>query len=408
MVAKAGAMAEPRSGAKVRFYRPELDALRFVAFGLVFLHHLLPREVGMLVKHMPLARAKVVVTIVNAFGFGLSLFFFSSAFLITDLLLLELDSKGTISVRDFFIRRTFRIWPLYLFGLAIGVAYLLLLQWFRAPVASGSWLMMGMYVIMIGNWFYAMGGRVWLDNPITPLWSISVEEQFYGIWPWLVKAPGRPGVLWGSGAMLVAAIAVEFGLGQAHADRDTTIWTNTFVGFEFFAGGALTALWLQGRTFRSTSTRSAALLCFAAVMWFMANEVFETKAMGPAQDGISLVGGYFLITLGACALLLAFYGKVGLPPVLIRLGRISYGLYVFHSLALNIAERLVDRLLPHHIPVLILFARGGIALMITVGLAEFSYRSLETPFLRIRADFDRYESDCDSLRRRFLIQNPCW
>src|ERR1019366_7648286 len=89
-----------------RFYRPELDALRFFAFLAVFLHH------------GPSYGLFDLVT--RAGGFGLSMFFLLSAYLITELLFREREQTGTIAWKLFFTRRALRIWPLYYAALAGG------------------------------------------------------------------------------------------------------------------------------------------------------------------------------------------------------------------------------------------------------------------------------------------------
>ncbi|HVY35269.1 MAG TPA: acyltransferase [Caulobacteraceae bacterium] len=220
-----------------RFYRPELDVLRLVAFSLVFMAHLLPRTTGAYQGHLPNTWARVAVAAVDAANFGLPLFFFLSAFLITELLFREQDKSGTVSIKDFAIRRTLRIWPLYLVGLGIGTAYLLLMKSHGGE--PGSALMLVMYTVMLGNWYFAAGGRQWPSNPVTPLWSISVEEQFYAIWPVLIKIGGRGSAIIASLCMLAVAVGVEGYLGAKGADPDVVVWTNTFVQFEFFACGVI-------------------------------------------------------------------------------------------------------------------------------------------------------------------------
>jgi peptidoglycan/LPS O-acetylase OafA/YrhL len=84
-----------------RFYRPELDVVRLIAFLSVFLHHSAPRiEAG---------HKSIIVSVVNAAGFGLCLFFVLSAFLITTLLLREYESTGDIHLAQFYKRRALRI-----------------------------------------------------------------------------------------------------------------------------------------------------------------------------------------------------------------------------------------------------------------------------------------------------------
>jgi peptidoglycan/LPS O-acetylase OafA/YrhL len=145
-----------------RFYRPELDVVRFLAFMLVFLYHDLPRFADIHDDRILKGLAPVFNATVGACSFGLSLFFTLSAFLICELLLRERESTRTVNVKQFYIRRILRIWPLYYFGLALGVAFALLPGGERAEIVKIGW-----FVIFMGAWQFAVHGS--LINPIHPL-----------------------------------------------------------------------------------------------------------------------------------------------------------------------------------------------------------------------------------------------
>lgn len=88
-----------------RFYRPELDAIRFLAFSLVFIHHLLGVET-------PLSKA-----VLETSALGMCLFFFLSSYLITELLQREKQSSGRVHLQAFYVRRALRIWRFILLSL---------------------------------------------------------------------------------------------------------------------------------------------------------------------------------------------------------------------------------------------------------------------------------------------------
>src|SRR5450432_665557 len=94
-----------------RFYHPELDCLRFVAFLGIFVYHLDQQFHSVVALNSPLQF--MVLCMIKSGVFGVDLFFCLSSFLITMLLLREHDVRGTIDVRAFWIRRILRIWPLY-------------------------------------------------------------------------------------------------------------------------------------------------------------------------------------------------------------------------------------------------------------------------------------------------------
>lgn len=109
--------------------------------------------------------------------FGVSIFFALSGFLIT-YLLLEEKKKGEINIRNFYIRRILRIWPLYylFFGLTLLTAY-----FFDFSYENVSILF---YIFLLANIPFIFGGQIPF---LSHFWSLGVEEQFYSFWPWVVK-----------------------------------------------------------------------------------------------------------------------------------------------------------------------------------------------------------------------------
>src|SRR5437660_1432973 len=102
----------PKKGKVERFYRPELDCLRFFAFFAVFVYHTLSGEPAYYAaRHVPLAT--LLASAASAGRFGVDLFFLLSAFLITELLVREQEQFGKLDLRSFYLRRILRIWPLY-------------------------------------------------------------------------------------------------------------------------------------------------------------------------------------------------------------------------------------------------------------------------------------------------------
>ncbi|HEY4062602.1 MAG TPA: acyltransferase [Puia sp.] len=156
-----------------KIYIPGLNGVRAIAALIVLFSHIdeysyrfgLP-AIGLFEKGMA--------------GYGVTIFFTLSGFLITYLLLIE--KKGGISIKRFYVRRILRIWPLYYLVIIIGILLLLFLPQVKAqgnPIYG-----LAMFVCFLPNLAYTLGMTL---TTITPLWSVGVEEQFYLIWPWLVK-----------------------------------------------------------------------------------------------------------------------------------------------------------------------------------------------------------------------------
>jgi peptidoglycan/LPS O-acetylase OafA/YrhL len=327
-----------------RFYRPELDVVRFLAFSAVFLHHELPRNLtqethGVAWGHLSSSAQVVFAGTANAFGFGLPLFFTLSAYLIGTLLLREKEQSGTVDLRAFYIRRILRIWPLYFFGLLIGCTVAVFIDRRPHDVA-----LFAAFALMVGNWL----AIVWrTSNPMLPLWSISVEEQFYLFCPVIIRRLSRQGLGVLSWLLIALSDVTLYVLGQRHADADRTIWYNSFVQFQMFGAGLLLCLWMHRRKLNFS-------LSVGAV-------------------------GCLLIML---ALLHA--ERKWLPGWMIWLGRISFGLYVYHGLALKFVLFCFSRTRGYE-HFLLCFTTSA---ALTVMMAATSYRFLETPFLRIKERFE--------------------
>ena len=117
-----------RSGGRAeRFYRPELDVLRFFAFLGVFIFHAAPRTMDFYDRAgYPHWLSSLLIPTFGAGAYGVDLFFALSAYLITSLLLRERAATGALDLRGFYLRRILRIWPLYLAFVAFAATFVAL------------------------------------------------------------------------------------------------------------------------------------------------------------------------------------------------------------------------------------------------------------------------------------------
>jgi peptidoglycan/LPS O-acetylase OafA/YrhL len=373
------ALAEeaPAREAASRFYHPELDILRFFAFFAVFCHHALPREVSTYAAlHVPPWLGHLLAGAARMGAFGVDIFFVLSSFLITELLLREKSLLGEVDVRSFYARRVLRIWPLYFAFLLLAAA----MQLFVPGQHIGWRAAMG-FTFLAGNWWIVFHG--FPSSVIFPLWSISIEEQFYLLWPAVVKRAGTVMMLALTVCMLALANATRLYLGLHHA-METQAWCNTLVHLDPIAAGILIAVLLKGRTpAMSVRARPSLAIAGIALLWAAAN-FFRIKADPLKLQDLLL--GYPVMAAGASALLIAMLCSRPIldKSSLVYLGRISYGLYVFHVLALMCS----DYLMPNFVASAGRLALHGlVALTLTVALAATSYRWLETPFLKLKQRF---------------------
>lgn len=338
------------------FYKPQLDAVRFLAFFAVFNHHVLPRD-GTL--------APWLQNMADAAAFGLSLFFVLSAYLITLILIRERARTGDIRLRDFYARRVLRIWPLYLFGLGIGV---LRATMHGVLLHERAWFLGAL--LLAGNLVPYSG------TLMSHLWSISVEEQFYLVLPSVARL-GRRGLGCAAGVFVVAANLTLIHFAHIHAELDTTVWFNSLVEFEMFAAGICLAL-ADSYVQRFTTRRALACLALVPVLAWFAQAACHLKTPHlAASSAVTLCAGYASLAC-ACCLFIAGMQKLPEWSPLTCLGKISFGLYVFH------------------IPVIALVGtrlrwpafNALCCLLFTVLLASVSYYVLEKPFLLVKRRFE--------------------
>jgi peptidoglycan/LPS O-acetylase OafA/YrhL len=267
---------------------------------------------------------------------GVSVFFTLSGYLITSLLLVEHERHGTVNARAFYTRRARRLLPASLTCL-VAVCVMAWAGWFRG-VANLRRDVLGA-LFQVFNWVKLASGESYADlttlnsgfrKPLEHYWSLAIEEQFYWLWPvafigimaWARRSGRRPLVIVGwltaISAVLAPIIARVWG-------PDAAYWATPARIAEILAG-ALLACWLPGRTL---SPRARALAPVALAVLAVSCVLFPT-GHGPAYQGaLPLVAAVSaLLILG-----LQVDGRarrvLSLPP-LVGLGKISYGVYLYH------------------------------------------------------------------------------
>jgi len=325
----------------------------------------------------------VLLVIASHFGFewingalGVLIFFVLSGFLITWLMLKELDKTGTVSLKNFYRRRMLRIFPaFYAFWIA-GVAIYLVrghhLDWGQAWSAF----------FYVSNYWMALVPSSCMLFPHT--WSLSIEEQFYLLWPALfllgLKNPRR--LPWFLGAAIIAVwvhravLFLVFNVPQEYLYRafDTRL--------DHLAVGCLLAILLRKGVLYGLArflTRSVWLPVLTLGL------LFAAQAGHGSPTFIYTVGYAVEPLLTACFLLqLIWFSDTGAwriveHPVTRYLGRISYPLYLWQQLTLFTAKRMMEG---QHVAIQFAFA-----LAVTVAFASASYYVVEKPFLRMKSRY---------------------
>jgi peptidoglycan/LPS O-acetylase OafA/YrhL len=375
--------APPSKPSSQSFYRPELDVLRFAAFLGVFLYHAMPHDASAYEPAGPFA--PWLAAIFRSGSFGVDLFFALSAYLITTLLLREKEIRGSLDVKSFYLRRILRIWPLYF----SFVAFAILLHWLGFRTQSLTVPYIAGYAALAGNWVYAAYGLP--HSVAVPLWSLSIEEQFYLVWPLAVRTCSRRRMACVAIVLLIAGscctAALMFLAGRTLPGY--VLEYNTFVRLDPIALGILLALLFADNTPSISAIKRAGLFSLAAATWIIVSRYCEFKVRSPANVLDNMVGRP-AIALATIAILIATLGARGflINRVTLYLGKISYGLYVIHAFGLLVAMKLLGQYRGPVGSVVVAFA----GLFFTIVLAALSYRWLEAPFLSLKGRFTQVDS----------------
>lgn len=308
---------------KTQTYMKQLDGLRAVAILAVIVTHYWP----------------VLQRGINWSHWGVELFFVLSGFLITGILLrcrrLVQDGKASTwtVLRQFFIRRGLRIFPIFYGTLAVGVLLKI------SPVRESlPW-----HLFYLSNFYVAGQGR-WIDR-VCHFWSLAVEEQFYLFWAGLILLVPRKW-LFGAIVVCIAAGPLSRGIGMLVGLSDVALWVLTPGAFATLGLGALLAyLDEQGGPNRDRFVRgclwSGLPLVIGIVLFHLLYDV-------PLLDYVLLDLGLGLVfTWIVARAARGFKGPLGqgleLAPV-VYLGKISYCMYVIHLFMPEVFRKIFDRL----------------------------------------------------------------
>lgn len=366
-----------------RVYFKNLGGLRFFAAFAVILHHL---EQYKFWAKMPSNWGNVTV---DALGHkAVSFFFVLSGFLITYLLLEESKKTGTISIKDFYVRRILRIWPVYYLVIILClfvIPFVFDLSYIGINTFDEKFTVKAILLFLILPNLL----RVYSPNMAggNQLWSIGVEEQFYIIWPLLVKS-----FIKRLPVFLFVFIAIKLLVTVALLSAAT--YTGNLVL------GAAFQLWMLFKVEQMAIGALGAWVLFTNQQKILA--FFYHKLTWYA----SLLGMILLLFVHTRHWLISFLEaaifflvilnvstnpavKISLEkPILNRLGNISYGIYMYHTICITICLYTltyfgIDK--TNFIVFNSLYYIGSIVLTITV--ANFSYEYFEKYFLNLKERF---------------------
>lgn len=345
---------------------PALDGLRGLAVLAVMVHHLVPNLQSFRLEK------------VADFGWiGVDLFFVLSGFLITGILV---DSKGQSNYfQGFYWRRILRIWPVY-YGLVllvylIGPHLRLAANWHISSYSP--WI----YVFFLQNILIPD----WGIYPLTPTWSLAIEEQFYLIWPLAVRFLSTR-ILKACLIVILLLSPVARGVSIHFGTTWHFVYTLPWLRLDGLAIGGLIAILLREPAFDSNKWKqyvkgalAVSAIAAAVTLWRHALPLSGLESIW--------IYSWLALTFGATL----FLGVVGKPIAIFEarwlryVGEISYGLYLLHTPVfafVNVVGRHV-----HATGRVFDFEMIAMKLILVMIMASVSWFAMESPVLKLKKYF---------------------
>lgn len=307
-------------------------------------------------------------------GFGVEVFFLISGFLITYILLVEKQTTGKIDLKKFFIRRGFRIWPLYFILIALTP---FIISWLGKPSPNY------MANILFYNNFYTMSTGSW-EYPFAHFWSICVEEHFYLVWPFLIAfVPHKHllNVFWG---VVISSALVRFGFNDS-GKGFYYLYLHTLSRMDALAIGAIGAYTYFNNNLKFSIPKIARIgiyILFIVIYVDSAYNMYESNFLATTRK-------YFYIAVISIGMINFLFNpdaliKVNKKGVFHYLGKISYGIYMFSNILIPI---IIEKIIvPYNAVNMYFYFFLNIALTIIISI--ISYELFEKQFLKLKAKFE--------------------
>lgn len=350
-----------------RLYFGALDTLRTCAFFIVFISH----------AYFSFFQETELLTQRIAHGeIGVYIFFVLSAFLITYLSLSEYKRTGSFSILHFFKKRILRIWPVYF--LVVGMSYV-----WNMYASQQSLGCMIDFVYFLGNHCMIHGlPDVYGASIIGPLWSVSVEQQFYVVFPlallvYVVCKKYRHIIRYAIHAGLISLFVNALYARYIYADDWGYISYSVIPALPAFIGGMYLAYGVYKKfsfiehvhAYRNIYVLSA----YGAL--FLSLYIKFQDAIGVSLYVIPIIYATIIF------IIFAIQKREESPSTYVQktlryLGKISYGLYAYHMIAIVLVQQII--------PQAVSFSGSIYALIITICFAHISYKYFESWFLKFK------------------------
>ena len=372
------------SSKETSLFFPNLNGVRFIAAFWVIIHHIEQYK-----EKFGYDNQLFYTRFIRLIGpLSVFLFFVLSGFLITSLLLVEKERTNTINIKSFYMRRVLRIWPLYYFTVFLGLFVLPSITYLNI---SGETELIHLnfteklilYLLILPN----IVTGVFKHIPyLSQNWSIGVEEQFYYFWPWVIRQT--------KASRLLIVMIIFFAL--FYVTRSLTVLYMPETGWwkylsEFIKslritcmilgaiGAYLTYFKLNSKLVQFIFHKGFQIGLYLTLILML---TFGVYLPGINQEVYALIFTLILMNLAKNPVSILSLEN----PIFNYLGKISYGMYMYHTIAVVIGVKISHSFNNSN------FVSYPISYILTIIMAGISYQFFEKPFLKIKDKFTTVKS----------------
>ncbi|MCS7073737.1 MAG: acyltransferase [Bacteroidia bacterium] len=371
-------------------YFPNLDGLRFFCFFAVFLYHAFATDISEIKANFwyQLIEGKLV----SSGHLGVNCFFVLSGFLITFLLLQELQLTGKIDIKNFYVRRILRIWPMFYACVLFGFVGFPFLKKLFGQISTETASLVS-FLTFTNNLDMVYHGPPDAST-LSVLWSVAIEEQFYLVWPVILSwVPVRhyPKIF----ALIILQsviyrIYIVFNYSGLERMNHLDHHTLSCIGDMAIGAWGAWAVCYQPNFLNKIQTinkmwiYSIYLLFFT--LFFTRKSFLEEKVWFQIADRI-IHGCIFLFFILEQNYAEQSFFKFSNWKKITDWGKMTYGLYCLHMIAFLIAMKLNSKLGLNKRLWQVMILDTGLAFVLSLTIAKLSYEYFEKPFLKLKDRF---------------------
>lgn len=357
-----------------RRYFHTFDALRFLAFFCVF------------ISHTPLFDFPFLNLFSKSGGIGVSFFFVLSGFLITYILLYEKENEGLVNLKKFFVRRILRIWPLFYAMILFAFATPHILNYLQLPSSSEGyqpdWLLSCLFLENYKMMFTDGFPNV---SPLAVMWTLCIEEHFYILWGIAFYYTPTPKV-----PLLILLTILLANVSRVVYSAASLEFIDLFTNLDYFAYGAIPAYCLIKKDDLMKKVSAIPAYCIYLVCLITIGYVFVSPNINfPFQK---FADPFIFGSLFSALIFLILSGNnlnIKSTNIFARLGIYTYGLYLFHTICINLVMQLFGMFDMNMGNIINNVYSGLISLCLSILLSIISFHLYEMKFIKFKKHLNK-------------------